>query len=201
MPRKTNKVKSNKTVLIVVEGQTEFIYFSEMNIFERIPGITILPKTSSHSDIKHVLETALNEFDSGVYDSIWCVFDKDTFEQDNIEGKMTRLLNKILSKGIMIADSMPSFEVWFLSHYQKPKFYYNDQDAVIEELRKYIVDYSKDRKWLERKNLYRLLKQNQAMALANCRTLDELIKDYDERCTCCNVNKLVLEILEEKKNP
>ncbi len=201
MPRKTNKVQSNKTVLIVVEGQTEFIYFSEMNIFERIPGITILPKTSSHSDIKHVLETALKECDSGVYDSIWCVFDKDTFEQDNIDGKMARLLNKVLSKGIMVADSMPSFEVWFLSHYQRPRFYYNDQDAVIEELRKYIVDYSKDKKWLERKNLYRLLKQNQSIAVENCSTLEELIKDYDERCTYCNVNKLVLEVLEEKKNP
>lgn len=200
MPRKTNKVQSNKTILIVVEGQTEFIYFSEMNIFERIPGITILPKTASHSDIGHVLETALKENDSGVYDSIWCVFDRDTFEQDNIDGKMARLLNKVLSKGIMVADSMPSFEVWFLSHYQRPRFYYNDQDAVIEELRKYIVDYSKDRKWLERKNLYRLLKQNQSIAVENCSTLEELIKDYDERCTCCNVHNLVLEILGEKRS-
>ncbi len=29
MPRKTGKIQSNKTVLLVVEGETEQIYFSE----------------------------------------------------------------------------------------------------------------------------------------------------------------------------
>ena len=44
MLRKTRKIQSNKTVLIVVEGATELNYFSEMKAVERIPGITVIPK-------------------------------------------------------------------------------------------------------------------------------------------------------------
>ena len=59
MPRKTNKIPSNKTILIVVEGQTEHIFFSEMNVYERIPGITVASRESAHSDIEHVIRTAI----------------------------------------------------------------------------------------------------------------------------------------------
>ena len=195
MPRKTNKVKSIRTVLIVVEGQTERFYFSEINSIERIPGITVLPKESSHSDIKHVLETALIENETGVYDSVWCVFDRDTFLQDNAEGKLTSLLRKTESKGISIADSMPSFEIWFLSHYKKPASHYSNQNAVIDELLEFIPDYCKERKWLERKNLYKFLKERQGKAMENCSRLRESSSNFGNDCSFCNVDKLIMELI------
>ena len=61
MPRKTNKIQSYTTILLVLEGQTEQLYFSEMRIVERIPGITIIPKMAQHSDLYHVLKNAKSE--------------------------------------------------------------------------------------------------------------------------------------------
>ena len=59
MPRKTNKIQSHATILLVLEGQTEQFYFSEMRIVERIPGITIIPKMAQHSDLYHVLKNVV----------------------------------------------------------------------------------------------------------------------------------------------
>ena len=84
MPRKTNKIQSHTTILLVLEGQTEQLYFSEMRIVERIPGITIIPKMAQHSDLYHVLKNAKSENETGVYDSVWCIFDTDTLKTNNI---------------------------------------------------------------------------------------------------------------------
>lgn len=200
MPRKTNQIPSNKTILIVVEGQTEQIYFSEMNVFERIPGITVASRESTHSDIEHVISTAIKEYSSGVYDSIWCVFDRDTVEKDNLEEKLSKLLKKATSKGIRIADSMPAFEIWFLAHYQKPQLYYADQNSVIEELKKYIDGYDKDKRWLEKRKLYSLLKEKQEQAISNCEKLEKAKIEYGDNCTSCRVYELILFILNSSNN-
>ena len=61
MPRKTRKIQSNKTVLIVVEGTTELNYFSEMKAVERIPGITVIPKQAKYSSVASIFKTAFEE--------------------------------------------------------------------------------------------------------------------------------------------
>ena len=200
MPRKTKKIPSNKTILIVVEGQTEQIYFSEMNVYERIRGITVTIRESPHSDIEHVIKTALSEYESRVYDSIWCVYDTDTVYKDNLEEKLSRSIARATKKGIRIADSMPAFEVWILAHYQKPQFYYENQNVVIEELKKYIEDYSKDQRWLERKRIYSALKEKQEQAFANSIWLEHVSLEYGEKCTSCIVHELVMFLLNGAKN-
>ncbi len=197
MPRKTNKIPSHTTILLVVEGQTEQIYFSEMRIFERVPGISIVPKIAQHSDLYHVLKTALNEFNFGVYDSIWCVFDKDTLLSNNITDEVKTLLNKAINNGIKIADSFPAFEIWFLLHYEMPKQTYNNQDEVIKNLIKHISDYSKERKWQETKHLYAFLKKYQEQAILNSKRLNLQFSEAKNK-SLCNVYKIIEEILSHK---
>ena len=168
-----------------------------MNITERIPGITIFPKVASHSDIAHVLELAIREIDSGAYDSVWCVFDRDTYKKDDQKGKLSKLEREAKRKNIKFADSMPAFEVWFLLHYIMPNAYYSNQDSLIEDLRKYISDYTKEQKWLMRKDLYTLLQSRQSHALENNKKMEESRK-YDNDSTRCNVYKLILELLSMK---
>lgn len=67
MPRKTGKLKGNKTFLLVVEGPTEKIYFSDVKTNGHIPGVTVTPKIAKHSDLSTILKTAITEFESGVY--------------------------------------------------------------------------------------------------------------------------------------
>ena len=73
-------------------------------------------------------------------------------------------------KKINFADSLPSFELWFLLHYAIPKGYYENQNKLISELQRYIPNYSKERKWQESFRLYNTLKSRQNVALENAET-------------------------------
>ena len=186
MPRKTNKIQSHATILLVLEGQTEQLYFSEMRIVERIPGITIIPKMAQHSDLYHVLKNAKSENETGVYDSVWCIFDTDN------------LIETCKKNGIKFADSFPAFEIWFLLHYEMPKLTYNNQSEVIRSLLKYISDYSKEKKWLEAKHLYLFLKTLQESAIKRSKDLEQKKSNLDN-ASYSNVYKVIEEVISHKK--
>lgn len=201
MPRKTGKIQSNKTILLIVEGETEQIYFSEMKSVERIPGITIIPKMASHSSVYHILKMALTEYDSLVYDSIWCVFDYDTLLADGITPEVQKQFDEARRKGIQFADSLPSFEVWYLLHYGMPKKQYQNQDELLRELKRHIANYSKNIQWLEKARLYTLLKPEHLATMDNSKKLAARNeKDTNEGNTFCNVYKVFEEIEENVKN-
>lgn len=198
MPRKTNRIQSNTTILLVLEGQTEQLYFSEMRIVERIPGITIIPKMAQHSDLYHVLKNAKSENETGVYDSIWCIFDTDTLKTNNISSELSNLIETCKKDGIKFADSFPAFEIWFLLHYKMPKLTYNNQNEVIRSLLKYISDYSKEKKWLEAKHLYLFLKTLQESAIKRSKDLEQKKSDLDN-ASYSNVYKVIEEVISHKK--
>lgn len=183
MPRKTNKKKANKTILLVVEGQTEKEYFLELKSCEKLLGITIIPKVASHSSMSNILECAIREASDKVYDSIWCVFDRDVSLHSKVTVKAKNLESKAIRKGIKIADSFPSFEVWFLLHYVIPQYSYSKQDELINDLKKYIPDYEKGKK------IYSKLKPLQKTAGENAKKLDS--EEYE---TYCRVYKILEEI-------
>lgn len=198
MPRKTNRIQSNTTILLVLEGQTEQLYFSEMRLIERIPGITIIPKMAQHSDLFHVLKNAKTENETGVYDSVWCVFDTDTLKSNNISSELIDLIEKCRNSGIKFADSFPAFEIWFLLHYEMPKLTYSNQNEVIKSLLKHISDYSKEKRWIESKHLYSLLKSLQESAIKRSKDL-EFRKSDSENASYSNVYKVIEEIISHKE--
>jgi len=193
VPRKTGKIQSNKTVLLVVEGETEQIYFSEMKSLERIPGITVIPKMASHSSVYHILKKALNEQASLAYDSIWCVCDCDTILRDGLTSDVQRMIKSAKEQGIQFADSLPSFEIWYLLHYAVPQQHYPNQDSVIKELQSYISGYDKSVRWLEHARLYSLLKSLHHEAMANSESLARRNVN-DRESTHCNVYKIFEEL-------
>lgn len=198
MPRKTNRIQSNTTILLVLEGQTEQLYFSEMRIIERIPGITIIPKMAQHSDLFHVLKNAKAENDTGVYDSVWCIFDTDSLITNNMSSELTELIENCKNSEIKFADSFPAFEIWFLLHYEMPKLTYSNQNEVIKSLLKHISDYSKERRWVESKHLYSLLKDLQVSAIKRSKDL-EMKKGNSVNASYSNVYKVIEEIISHKK--
>lgn len=200
MPRKTGKLKGNKTFLLVVEGPTEKIYFSDVKTNSHIPGVTITPKIAKHSDLNSILKTAISEFDTGVYDSVWCVFDRDTIVSNGMSEELTDQYNKALEKGIHFADSMPAFEVWFLLHFAMPAQFYSSQDSVIKELRKHIPDYDKDQRWLSSACLYTKLKPHLEEAMNKAVELDKKKESSEnDTATISHVYKLFEELLVETK--
>ena len=190
MPRKTGKIPSNKTFLIVVEGKTEQLYFSEIKSIERIPGITIIPKQAKHSSLDSIFKTALDEKNSEVYDSVWCVFDYDTILEKGISEETKKLKTQVEKCGIYIADSLPSFEIWFLLHYVIPQKYYKDQTALIKELHKYFPEYEKTMY-----KIYSKLNDLNSTAIKNSYALLERNKqNQDKHTSFCNVYKIFEEL-------
>lgn len=195
MPRKTRKIQSNKTVLIIVEGTTELNYFSEMKTVERIPGITVIPKQSKYSSVASIFKTAFEEQKTKVYDVIWCVFDCDTISKTTPYEKMGKLKQQAERKNIHIADSLPAFEIWFLLHYVIPKKYYTDQESLIKELQIHLPGYKKSMP-----PLYSKLETLHKTALEHSRKLEERNKkDEDFSASFCNVHKFFEEIEKLKK--
>lgn len=191
MPRKIAKLKANKTVLLVVEGPTERTYFLDVKANTRIPGVTVIPKLSKHSDLSTVLKTAITEFDSGAYDSVWCVFDRDTIVANGMSKTIAKQYEDAKDRGIRFADSMPAFEIWFLLHYDTPNMYYRTQDGVIDDLKKYIPDYSKNQEWLSSAKLYSKLKPYFDNAMNGAAKLNKrMAESGNPKASSCNVNKL-----------
>lgn len=198
MPRKTGKLKGNKTFLLVVEGFTEQIYFSDVKTTRRIPGITINPKIAKHSDLSTILRTAIREYNTNAYDSVWCVFDRDTITEQGMSDDLKKQYNTALDLGIQFADSMPAFEVWFLLHFAMPSPFYISQDGVIKDLRKYISDYSKEQAWLSSAKLYSKLEPYFDAVEKRAIELDKKKSDSgDETTTFSHVYKLFKELKEK----
>lgn len=198
MSRKTGKLKGNKTFLLVVEGFTEQIYFSDIKTNRRLPGVTINPKIAKHSDLSTILRTAIKEIKTHVYDFIWCVFDRDTIIEQGMSEDLKKQYDKARDLGIKFADSMPAFEVWFLLHFAMPAQFYYSQDGVIKDLRKYVPDYSKEQEWLSSADLYSILRQHYKAAKARAEELDRKKTDSgDEAATYTHVYQLFEKIQKE----
>lgn len=173
MARKTKRIRTNTAVLIVVEGQTEDAYFSQMKTFERFRNLSINIRTAPHSNPQSVLGYAIDEVreNHGVYDVVWCVFDWDVVVRDNLYAKIKPLIKALNSQGGIVISSFPSIEVWFLTHYRVPNVFYHDQSDVITDLIKYLPDYCKEGDWMTRRGLYAKLKPLQNIAFDNVSTL------------------------------
>ena len=55
------------------------------------------------------------------------------------------------SEDVLICDSMPSIEFWFLIHYLNTAKYFTDSKAVIVKLREWLPEYRKTGRFLEKR--------------------------------------------------
>ncbi len=74
-----------------------------------------------------------------------CVFDADVARNSDAErAKFERFCKKYSNKkNVILCDSLPSIEYWFLLHFCKTNKYYKDADTVQRMLRKFIPLYEK----------------------------------------------------------
>lgn len=195
MARKTRFKPAPKTILLLVEGDTEEVYFNEVKRVERFSGFTIRPKKAKHSAPVVIIKEAIEFLNREEFDSVWCVLDRDKLFTDNVTEDLQQTYQNALSRGVLFADSMPSFEVWFLAHYEKLHTTYASQESVITCLRKHIPEYKKERSWLVKTQLYTCLKDKLNVAIDNCRSqtlsMDEF---FTNQKTNCNVYKIFQKV-------
>lgn len=163
----------DKTFLIVCEGKN-----TEPRYFESFPVVTADIKTegglgSRTALVKAALKLRQNEEYHG--SETWCVFDYD-HKPDNltIESDFNEAVALATSKGIKVAFSNDSFELWFILHYRyhdtqvtRDEFYKSLRD--IWELEESYEELGKKRDFCT--NLYALLLPTQKTAIENARKL------------------------------
>ncbi|MDG6224564.1 MAG: RloB family protein [Candidatus Thermoplasmatota archaeon] len=140
--RRDRTRRSFNTVLVVCEGlKTERIYLKGLN--ERYGRVHILPVHSGSTDVRSMVRFAVGkrreyQFREGDGNETWCVFDVDEKDDD----ELLQWIPYAERNGVMVALSNPSFELWYLLHFDyRPGP--TDRYKVLEDLKRSIPDYEK----------------------------------------------------------
>ena len=143
---KERKLKS-PNITIIGEGLTERWYFKHLKSLKGY-RYTCKPRNFSqqsiddlHKQIDKVLE------DDGV---AVCVFDADVARDKPAERKKLEAMQKKYAgkEQVILCDSMPSIEFWFLIHYLNTNKYFASSTDVIKVLRRFLPDFSKHETYL-----------------------------------------------------
>lgn len=148
MGRKTGN-KSLRTKFVVLgDGQTEQYYLEHLKAIKGY-RYSIRPHFFSRITIE-TAELIIDELISGGCDYIVYLMDYDTIVKQKKLVKYNRIIKKYRNKGeVLICESMPSIEFWFILHYIKTTRNFQNADEAISELKKHLPEFSKERTYLE----------------------------------------------------
>ncbi len=115
--RQSQRRKSRQIVckiLIVSEGtKTEPNYFKAFRTFNRGTIVYDIEIKGEGDNTINVVDKAIELKNKGEYDSVWAVFDRDSFPANNFNDA----INKAEQHGIGCAWSNEAFELWYLYHF------------------------------------------------------------------------------------
>ena len=145
--RRPSRRSPKERVLVVCEGMyTEPLYFRAMR--DRLRLNTLEVKATKGVDPRTLVNIASKEDrrekrNGERFDSVYCVFDRDSHPQ------FEEASNMALDRGFKLARSWPCFEFWLLLHFDFVRAPYARKgsaspcDACIQNLRKHLPNYSK----------------------------------------------------------
>lgn len=155
MARKVSTRQSNAPIPVVIgAGITEQWYFYHLHDILNVQ-LRIRPRFFGTEDIHQLDKKIAQVINEGVM--AICVLDADTAEFDEAQRqKLAALKAKYAGKkNVILCDSLPSIEFWFLIHYLDTNRHFPNAHAVERELRSFITQYEKtepflkNRKWVE----------------------------------------------------
>ena len=195
MKRRPSSRSPQKRVLVVCEGEsTEPNYFNALK--DRFQLNTLEIEATKGVDPSKLVDMAskkadLEESNGEKFDSVYCVFDRDSHPQFDQASKRARDLR------FKLARSWPCFEFWLLLHFRFTRASYGPKgraspcDVCIRDLRKHLPNYSKgDPSTFD--SLYGRLQQ----AIANARKASADAADTDEDNPSTEVHELVEHLRE-----
>lgn len=151
MARKEIKTRAlkNSPITIIGEGLTEQYYFTHIRSLQHY-HYTIKPYFFGTTSLKD-MDRKINEVIENGGIAV-AVFDADVADRNEAEMKKLQALRKKFSrkKNVLLCDSLPSIEYWFLLHYANTNKFFKDSYHVEKELRKYISEYEKRITFLEK---------------------------------------------------
>lgn len=154
--RRKPLVASYDKVLIVCEGsKTEPQYFQELIDHYEIHSANVKISGDCGSDPLSVVGHGLDLYksekdaDSGAFDRVYCVFDRDA--HPNYLSALQKINNQKIKDVFYAITSVPCFEYWFLLHYDYTTAPYSavggksSGDAVVSALKTFWPEYAKGR--------------------------------------------------------
>ena len=161
---KDRNIKS-PSITIIGEGLTERMYFTHL---KRLRGYryTCKPRNFAEQTLEEIQKQVERVLaDNGI---AVCVFDADVARDKPAEkAKLDAMRRKYANKdSVIICDSMPSIEFWFLIHFLNTNKYYASSHDVIKVLRKYIKDFDKHESFLSRDKWVHELLANEGLEKA-----------------------------------
>lgn len=148
MARKTSlRQRRNPIPTIIGAGITEQWYFTHLKAL-RGYRVKIRPRffgTETAAGLDKKIEEVLRDESIAI-----CVFDADVSTWNEAERKKLTALQKKYegNASVLLCDSMPSIEYWFLLHFKHTTRHFGTSKAVIKELKKYIPQYDKTEQFL-----------------------------------------------------
>lgn len=131
--------KLRKSIYVFTEGYTEKNYFSILNKkYNRTATVKVTIHPTSKQGrclLNHALGkiSTLSNTEKRNLGGVYIIFDKDSLENDEIEG----VLKDAKANNIDIGFSNSCFEVWLLAHFEKPNESHT-KDRLYKKLEEYL---------------------------------------------------------------
>jgi hypothetical protein len=194
-------IPTNKRIAVVGDGQTEKIYFDKLKEVEGLRNVSLKPELpKSVGSYKGVFDKAESLYEQG-YDEVYCLIDIDKVLSDNTLAKYLTDKKRIEKKGMVVFESNPCIEFWFLLHFVKTTKPFSNCESVEKELQKFLPNYSKTQQYLVQANIYKILKPNLLKAVENGEWIEEnqLENDYNSsKSELFKLFKILLPALFDK---
>lgn len=179
MPRDKRPQKPRYRVAIVGDGQTERIYFSDVRDTDRPANLAIFPdyprKIGSYQGVIERAVSLTNE-----YDRVYALIDRDKILQDRRQTEYQQAKTEAEARGVIVLEHNPCFEMWLLVHFVFTGKLFGNYAEVSDMLQRYIPEYGKSERFLQRARLYgRYKTQLKEQAIANARRLEQGREDKD----------------------
>ena len=169
----------NPTITIIGEGATERYYFTHL---KRLRGYNYICKPRNFTE--QTFDEMQKQIDRVLADNgiAVCVFDADvtrtrSAEKAKFEDMKRRYAN---NPTVILCDSMPSIEFWFLLHCLNANRYFATSDDVIGTLHRYMPQFSKHQSFLSKERwVSELLEGNRLdTAIANANSIGKEGESY-----------------------
>ena len=149
MARKASiRIKKSPIPTLIGAGITEQWYFKHLKTLKDY-RVKIRPRffgTETANGMAKRIEEVLRNDGFAI-----CVFDADVSTWNELELKKWNALRRKYkdNPSVLLCDSLPSIEYWFLLHYKNTNRYFGTSQAVIEDLKNFIPQYDKTEKFLQ----------------------------------------------------
>jgi len=188
--RRSKKIELKKGLYIIGEGITEQYYFTHLKQIKSYRCF-VKPRFFGKTNIVQIAKQVQKLLMGDI--AVICIFDADVSQRNKVEELKFQQFKKkyAKNKNVIICDSLPSIEFWFLLHFVQTNKSFTNSRSVEIELLKHINHYDKSKTFLENGKWVEKLVNNLDDAVSYAQNMDVV-----EGGSYSNIYKAILKLEE-----